>query len=124
MAAYPRFGRLLVPGTTVRQKMFELGISAPDAAERRRLAEALGADAFLVPAVPHAALLPMPHIRIGSGFAPQAKVHVRLIVVSPDETEVAVFQASDQREGGTIHTLEGIIGKLFKGIMEKLPAAK
>ena len=104
-------GKLVIP-TVVRQKMFEEGISSiQDDQSRTRLAEALGVEAFLVPSVPHLGSKTLPQ-----GSAPDARVEIRLIDAA---TGQALFQGSDQMQGGIFHTPDGIVGKLFRVIVEQ-----
>jgi hypothetical protein len=76
-------------------------------------------DGFLVAAVPHFALIPMPNAAI-VGEAPEARIELQLVT----STGTPLFRGTDQRRGGTIHTGTGVIDKLMRAILkEALPTS-
>ena len=108
----------MVQAWQTRQKMFELGIGSLDAETKARLAEALSVDGFLVPTVPYigvkqqGAALVLP-----AGQAPEARVELLFV---PVDSDLPLFRGTNQGQGTTMHSAEGLVKRLLKGILQKI----
>jgi len=100
--------------------MFELGIddiATPEA--RAKLAESLEVDLIMVPTVPYLGSKQQPKTLISAaGNAPEARVELALFSFRPDAPS-QLFHGTDQATATTWNSAEGVVFRLFKGLIDR-----
>jgi hypothetical protein len=114
----------VVSAESVRQKMFELGIrDVSGQEERRKLAQALGVDILLVPAVPYVGSKLEPKtLFTPAGNAPE--VRVDLTVYAANSEPELLFRGTNQALATTYSRPEGLATTLFKKLLARLLPAE